>query len=375
MKNSLSLDEGTVKKFLEDGVPYVIRLKVPENETIVVHDLIRGEVKVVSDEIDDKVLMKSDGMPTYHLANVVDDHLMKISHVIRGEEWLPSAPLHVLLYRYLGWEDSIPAFAHLPLLLKPDGTGKLSKRDGMKGGFPVFPLSWKDPNSGEELKGFRESGYLPEAFVNFLALLGWNPGDEKEIFSMEELIDAFSLERIGKAGARFDIEKANWFNQQYLKKMDPILLGNFLSINLKSEGITVENEKIEAVSLAMRERITFPSDIWSQGNFFFIAPQEYDDKIVQKKWTSEIVAILRSYSGELNKISALTSDEARGTLEGIIELHNTGMGKVMQPLRMVLTGQAGGPDLMKIMEILGAKESSERINNAIDRLDARVKGN
>ncbi len=375
MKNSLSLDAGTVKNFLEEKVPYVVRLKVPENETIVVHDLIRGEVKVSSAEIDDKVLIKSDGMPTYHLANVIDDHLMEISHVIRGEEWLPSAPLHVLLYRYLGWEDTIPAFAHLPLLLKPDGKGKLSKRDGLKGGFPVFPLSWNDPNSSEDLKGFRESGYIPEAFINFLAFLGWNPGDEQEIFSMEELIGAFSLERIGKAGARFDIEKANWFNQQYLKKTDPVLLGHFLSEDLKRAGIMAEKEKIEAVSLAMRERITFPSDIWDQGKFFFIAPEEYDEKIVRKKWTLENVTILKHFATELNKVEVLTADNARGTLERVTGLYNTGMGKVMQPLRMVLTGKAGGPDLMQIIEILGPKESSIRIYNAIDRLDVKVTGN
>ncbi len=371
MKNSLSMDEPEVKKLIDEGAPYVIRLKVPENETVIVNDRIRGEVKVATTEMDDKVLMKSDGMPTYHLANVVDDHLMKISHVIRGEEWLPSAPLHVLLYRFLGWDDSMPSFAHLPLILKPDGKGKLSKRDGIKGGFPIFPLVWTDPTTGEALSGFRESGYLPEAFVNFIALLGWNPGTEQELFSLPQLEKSFDLSRVNKAGARFDINKANWFNQQYLKSADIDRLANFLETDLAKTGVTGTKEKIDAVAGLMRERINFPGEIWSLGKFFFTAPESYDEKVVRKKWTPENIAFLTDFSVELNNTATLTAEKVRGTLEQLIELHNTGMGKVMQPLRVALTGQAGGPDLMKIIEILGAKESSLRIDTAIDQLKVR----
>ncbi|HRI78557.1 MAG TPA: glutamate--tRNA ligase, partial [Cyclobacteriaceae bacterium] len=267
MNNSLTLSAEAVKQKLVSGVPYVIRLKVEPGVEIKLNDLIRGEVSVQSSQIDDKVLMKSDGMPTYHLANVVDDHLMKISHVIRGEEWLPSAPLHVLLYRFLGWEKEMPEFAHLPLLLKPDGNGKLSKRDADQMGFPIFPLNWTDPNTNELAKGFRESGYLPDALINFLAFLGWNPGTEQELFSMEELVQAFSVARIGKAGARFDIHKAQWFNQQYLKAKTDEELSSYLLDSLAKENIACTKEKALKICAVMKERVTFTHDFWLQGKF------------------------------------------------------------------------------------------------------------
>src|SRR6187551_808066 len=276
MRNSLTLSSEEVKTLMDAGTPYVIRLKVPKKEEIRLNDLIRSWVMVHSSQIDDKVLMKSDGMPTYHLANVVDDYLMKISHVIRGEEWLPSAPLHVLLYKYLGWEADMPQFAHLPLLLKPTGDGKLSKRDADQMGFPIFPLDWADPQSGELAKGFKESGYLPEALINFLAFLGWNPGTTQEIFSMEELIKSFSVERIGKAGTKFDIHKAQWFNQQYLRAKSDEELGAYLLESLSKENIECSADKAKKVIAILKERITFPKDLWEQGRFLFQAPTTFD---------------------------------------------------------------------------------------------------
>src|SRR6478609_4494793 len=308
MKNSLTFSEGEVKQKLDSGEAYVIRLKVPANEEIKLVDLIRGEVTVNSSQIDDKVLMKSDGMPTYHLANVVDDYLMKISHVIRGEEWLPSAPLHVLLYKFLGWEKEMPEFAHLPLLLKADGNGKLSKRDADKAGFPIFPINWTDPKTNEFSVGFRENGYLPEALLNFLAFLGWNPGTEQEIFSMKELIEAFTIERIGKAGAKFDIHKAQWFNQQYLRAKSNDELANYLLSSLKEKSIECSEEKASKICSALKERVTFPKDFWEQGKFFFIAPTQFDDQVISKKWNEETVKFLSAYSEELKSLSSITAE-------------------------------------------------------------------
>src|SRR5688572_19828613 len=279
MKNSLTLPEDEVKQRLESGVPYVIRLKVPRKEEIRLKDLIRGWVMVHSSSIDDKVLMKSDGMPTYHLANIVDDHLMGITHVIRGEEWLPSAPLHVLLYRYFGWEDTMPEFAHLPLLLKPDGNGKLSKRDGDKFGFPVFPLQWTDPFTNETSMGYRESGYLPDAFVNFLAFLGWNPGTQQEIFSMQELIEAFSVERIGKSGTKFDQAKVKWYNEQYLRALPNHELAKFLLQATEEHGVSCTPEKAEQIVAVMKERVSFPQEFWREAAYFFVAPQQYNEQV------------------------------------------------------------------------------------------------
>jgi glutamyl-tRNA synthetase len=368
LKNSLTLSDDQTMELIDGGTPHVIRLKVPEGESIVLNDIIRGEVTINSEEVDDKILLKSDGMPTYHLANVVDDHLMGISHVIRGEEWLPSAPFHVLLYRYLGWENTMPEFAHLPLLLKPDGKGKLSKRDGLKHGFPVFPLNWKDPVSGEDLMGFRESGFLADAFTNFLAMLGWNPGTEQEIFNMENLISEFSIERIGKAGAKFDIEKAKWFNQQYLKEKPLEYLTNYLEQSMAAENVQSPRSTNEKIAEAMRERIVYPSDIYEKSKFFFFAPENYDEKVINKKWNTEIASIIQDYANALKEHESITAEVAKETLSSVLELHNTGMGKIMPALRTSLTGEGGGPDLMSIIEILGPAESSIRINTAVARL-------
>ncbi len=372
MKNSLTLSAEETKKKLEAGEQYVIRLKVPVNQEIRLTDLIRGEVVVNSSQIDDKVLMKSDGMPTYHLANVVDDYLMKISHVIRGEEWLPSAPLHVLLYQSFGWQNEMPQFAHLPLLLKPDGNGKLSKRDADRMGFPIFPLNWTDPATNELAKGFKESGYLPEALINFLAFLGWNPGTEKEIFSMQELIDAFTIERIGKAGAKFDIQKAQWFNQHYLRAKTDKELASYLLTYLEKENITCSQEKAEKICQALRERITFPQDLWEQGKLFFIAPTMFDEQIVAKKWNDDAIKVLSAFKEEIKSVQNLSSDSAKATLEGVTTKLGMKTGQILQALRMSLTGGASGPDLMMTMEIIGAAEVAKRIGFALDNLKVKT---
>jgi len=368
MVNSLTLPADEVANRLKAGVPYVIRLLVPGNEEIHLTDLIRGDVTVHSSTIDDKVLMKSDGMPTYHLANVVDDYLMKISHVIRGEEWLPSAPLHVLLYRYLGWEKEMPQFAHLPLLLKPDGNGKLSKRDADKMGFPIFPLNWTDPASGELAQGFRERGYLPDALINFLAFLGWNPGTEQEIFSMEQLIAAFSIERIGKAGARFDIQKAQWFNQQYLKnKPDAELITGFMN-SVVADGHSCTPEKAGKIIHALKERVTFPQDFREQGKIFFVAPTSYDSQLVSKKWSADAVKVLSAYADELQTAPAISAESAKALLESVAMKLNIKPGQILQVLRMTITGGSSGPDLMATLEILGNVETARRIRGAVQNI-------
>ncbi|MBK6265461.1 glutamate--tRNA ligase [Marivirga sp. S37H4] len=373
MKNSLTLPEEEVKQRLDSGEPYVIRLKVPRKDEVRLNDMVRGWVMVHSSQIDDKVLMKSDGMPTYHLANVVDDHLMGITHVIRGEEWLPSAPLHVLLYQFFGWENSMPQFAHLPLLLKPDGNGKLSKRDAEKHGFPIFPLQWKDPVSGENVAGFREDGYLPDALINFLAFLGWNPGDEREIFSKEELTEAFSIERIGKSGAKFDINKAKWFNQQYLKNKDNSELATYLLKDLKANGISASKETAERVANAMKERVTFPHELYLDGKFFFTKPETYDTKVIEKKWTTEAVKVLELYAISLEKANHIDAEKAKLILTDVLEQEGVGMGKVMPALRVSITGSGAGPDLMEIIAILGKDEITDRIRLALDKLEDQVK--
>lgn len=372
MRNSLTLSEKEVSDLLQSGAPYVIRLKVPKKEEVRLNDLIRGWVLVHSSQIDDKVLMKSDGMPTYHLANVVDDYLMKISHVIRGEEWLPSAPLHVLLYRFLGWENDMPQFAHLPLLLKPDGNGKLSKRDADKHGFPIFPLTWKDPNTGEVAQGYKEAGYLPEALINFLALLGWNPGTQQEIFSMQELIETFSLERIGKAGAKFDIQKAQWFNQQYLRSKSDEALGQYLLDALQKENIQCSPDKAVKIASVMKERATFPKDFWEQGKFFFVAPASFDEGVVSKKWNDEAVKVLSAFKDEVAAAGSFDATIAKTLLEGVAARLGIGTGKVLQALRLSVTGAGGGPDLMMIMEIIGKNEVVKRIEHALQTLKVKV---
>jgi glutamyl-tRNA synthetase len=372
MRNSLTLPAEEVKQLIASGAPYVIRLKVPRKEEVRLNDLIRGWVSVHSSQIDDKVLMKSDGMPTYHLANVVDDYLMKISHVIRGEEWLPSAPLHVLLYRAFGWENEMPQFAHLPLLLKPDGNGKLSKRDADQLGFPIFPLTWKDPQTQEVARGYRESGYLPEALLNFLAFLGWNPGTTQEIFSIEELIQAFSIERIGKAGAKFDILKAQWFNQQYLRAKPDEALAELLFQSLKKENITCSMDKAVKIAGIMRERVTFPQDLWEQGRFFFYAPTEFDQAVTAKKWNEEAVSVLSAFKDEVKTLGSIDAVTAKTVLEKVTGALNIGTGKILQALRLSLTGAGGGPDLMMIMEIIGKDEIVQRIDHAIKTLKVKV---
>lgn len=367
MINSLTLSEEEVKQRLDTGQPYVIRLKVPDATEIKLQDLIRGEVIVHSSQIDDKVLMKSDGMPTYHLANVVDDYLMKITHVIRGEEWLPSAPLHVLLYQFLGWENQMPQFAHLPLLLKPDGNGKLSKRDADKAGFPIFPLTWTDPKTHELAKGFRETGYLPDALINFLAFLGWNPGTDQELFSMHELIDAFTVERIGKAGTRFDIQKAQWFNQQYIKSKPDKELAEYLLADLPST-VSCTKEKATKICALLKERVTFTHDFAIQAMFLFEAPAGYDQQVVSKKWNDDATKVLAAYSQALSNLSSLPAEVARTTLEQVANNLGIGTGKILQALRVAITGAGSGPDLMVSMEILGAPEVIARINQALSTL-------
>ncbi len=372
MRNSLTLLDDEVKELLAAGTPYVVRLKVPRKEEVRLNDLIRGWVMVHSSQIDDKVLMKSDGMPTYHLANVVDDYLMKISHVIRGEEWLPSAPLHVLLYKYLGWKADMPQFAHLPLLLKPSGDGKLSKRDADQMGFPIFPIDWVDPNSGEKASGFREAGYLPEALINFLAFLGWNPGTTQEIFSMDELIHSFSVERIGKAGAKFDIHKAQWFNQQYLRAKPNDILAEYLLESLSREKITCPKEKAEKVVSVMKERVTFPKDFWEQGKFLFFAPSTFDESVASKKWNEDAVKVLSGFRDEVSKLTSFNAEVAKSTLERVTENLGIATGKILQALRLSVTGAGAGPDLMMIMEIIGQEEVTRRIDFALNTLKVKV---
>ncbi len=373
MKNSLTLSEKEVEERLAAGEPYVVRVKIPESEEVVINDLIRGKVSVDSGLLDDKVLFKSDGMPTYHLANVVDDHLMHVTHVIRGEEWLPSAPLHVLLYRFLGWEDSMPQFAHLPLLLKPDGHGKLSKRDGDRLGFPVFPLEWKDPETGDTAKGYRETGYFPEAFVNILALLGWNPGTEQELFSMDELIHAFSLDRVGKSGARFDPEKASWFKHRYIQEKPLEEISELFLVDLQKKGIEADMKTAKTVVALVRDRINFLHEIWDQADFFFSAPEQYDEKFAKKKWKEETSGLMLQLSEKLVEIENFSREHIEAGLESFMEEQDIGAGKLMPGLRLALVGAGRGPDLKEIMVVLGKEETVRRISKAVARLGGASK--
>jgi len=364
MRNSLSLSEDEVTELLKGD--YVIRFKMPDNETVEEEDIIRGKVSFNTRELDDKILFKSDGMPTYHLANVVDDHFMKISHVIRGEEWLPSLPLHILLYKSFGWNT--PKFAHLPLILKPTGKGKLSKRDGDKAGFPVFPLQWKDPESGDISSGYREEGYFPEAFVNMLAMLGWNPGTEQEIFSMDELIELFSLERVNKSGARFDPEKTKWFNQQHLLRKTDRQLSVLFSKELDKRGIKADENFTEKVVSLVKERVSFVHEIWDQASFFFIAPVEYDPKVVKKRWKGDVPAFMKELAEKLNEVNEWKADKIKSYIAALIEEKGLGFGLVMNALRLALVGGGFGPDLMTIAEMIGKEETIQRIKNAVEKL-------
>lgn len=357
LRNSLSLSPNEVQELLSSGTPYVIRLKVPAKGEIRFQDSIRDWVHVHTSSIDDKVLMKSDGMPTYHLANVVDDHIMEITHVIRGEEWLPSAPLHILLYQAFGWNP--PIFAHLPLLLKPEGNGKLSKRDADLGGFPVFPLEWKDPANGQMSKGFREEGYLPEATINFLAFLGWNPGTEQELFSLEEMVKAFSLERINKAGAKFDVNKAKWFNEQYVKNQ-PVasIVATYLP--------TMEKAKAEAFASLYLDRITFPKELVRLSQEFFEVPAAYDEQVLGSKWNKESQQALQLLHAKLSASTPDWNSEAiKQGISSILEEAGIKMGKVMQLLRVALSGNGAGPDLMISMELWGRESVFNRLEIAL----------
>lgn len=365
MKNSLVLSEDEVQKRLEAGEPHVVRLKVPRKEDVKIHDLVRGWVIVNSSQIDDKVLMKGDGMPTYHLANVVDDHLMEISHVVRGEEWLPSTPLHVLLYKAFGWEDTMPQFAHLPLILKPTGKGKLSKRDGDKLGFPVFPLAWQHPLKDESSSGFREIGFFPEAFVNMLAFLGWNPGTSQEVFSMEELIQAFSIERISKSGAKFDFTKAKWFNQQYLKAKPDAEIATAVLAQAPEAYKNVDTAFLTKACGLLKERMTFISDFWTEGSYFFSVPTTYEAKVVRKKWKMERVPLFEQLKDALLALTNFTTENVEATVKAFVQESGLGFGNVLQPFRVMLAGTVAGPPIFEVAALLGQKEVISRMTIAM----------
>lgn len=371
MKNSLTLSEDETKKKLEAGEPYVIRIKIPRNEEVRFHDIIRGWVVVHTGSLDDKVLFKSDGMPTYHLANVVDDFLMNISHVIRGEEWLPSAPLHVLLYRYLGWENVMPQFAHLPLLLRPDGNGKLSKRDGDRLGFPVFPLDWQDPTTGERSSGYRERGYFPDAVVNLLALLGWHPGNNQELFTKQELIEAFTLEKVNKSGAKFDPDKAKWFNQQYLRMRSNAELADLFKVAVEKRMGTPWNDMVylEKVCHLIKEKAHFVSEFWDIGSFFFIAPEKYDEGVIQKKWKDAAPAFFGKLKDTLIQATDFTAHDIEALFKKTAEENNVPSGSVMQLFRVIVTGMPAGPALFETLELLGRDEVVKRIGTALVRME------
>ena len=357
-----------VKSLLDSGANYVIRFKMPENEDLLLHDIIRGEVHFNTSLLDDKVLFKADGMPTYHLANIVDDHLMKISHVIRGEEWLPSLPLHVLLYRAFGWEDSMPEFAHLPLILKPVGNGKLSKRDGNKMGFPVFPMEFTDPDTGEKWHGYREDGYLPEAFINMLALLGWNPGTEQEIFSLDELCKLFSLDRVNKSGARFNPDKAKWFNHKYLVQKTDRELAAQLNEFLVKDGITYDMGNLEKICRLLKERANFVADIYHSSQYFYKAPQTYEEKGVKKFWKEGTPELMQELITILEGVKDFTSANTEEAVKGWVETKQIGFGKVMSPFRLAIIGSADGPHLFDIIEILGKEETLSRLHRILETL-------
>lgn len=366
MSNSLTLTKEEVDNKIKQGEPFVIRYKFPEDIAIIVPDLIRGEVIISSNLLDDKVLYKSDGMPTYHLANIVDDHLMKITHVIRGEEWLPSAPLHVMLYKALGWEA--PQFAHLPLILKPDGNGKLSKRDGDRLGFPVFPLQWKNQDTGEFSSGYRESGYLPEAVINMLALLGWNPGTEQELFSLEELTKHFSLDKISKSGAKFDPEKAKWFNQQYIRIQTNEELALIFKPQLREKGIDISMEKLSKALSLVKERLTLMSDFWEQSHYLFIMPEIYDPQVITKRWQVETPLHLTKIMEVIQNISPFDKTKAHDEVMSYIKMQNLNTGQIMNCLRLSLVGSSKGPDLFELIDFLGVDEIVKRVNNAIETI-------
>ena len=366
LQNSLALTKEAVADRIAAGEQFVIRFKTPQDENLIMHDEIRGTIKIDTNTLDDKVLYKSDGMPTYHLANIVDDHLMEISHVIRGEEWLPSMPLHELLYKAFGW--TAPKFAHLPLILKPVGKGKLSKRDGDKLGFPVFPLEYTNEATGDVSRGYKEDGYFADALINMLAFLGWNPGTEQELFSLEALIQEFDLARVSKSGAKFNPDKTKWFNQHYLQlKGDQELVVLYRSI-LEEKGITKEDTYIENVVSLIKERAVFVSDFWALSHFFFENPSTYDEKAVKKQWKDETSTLMKELVTVIKGIHDFSTEELQTGIKGWITSKEIGFGKVMQPLRLSLVGKLAGPDLFEIMRMIGKDATIERIENAITKL-------
>jgi glutamyl-tRNA synthetase len=369
MRNSLTLPPDEVERLMADGCQYVVRFRVEPGQEILVSDLIRGEVRVKSDIIDDKVLFKSvDGLPTYHLANIVDDHLMEISHVIRGEEWLPSAPLHVLLYEAFGWRDTMPQFAHLPLLLKPDGKGKLSKRDGDRLGFPVFPLEWHDPKTGDVSRGYREDGYFPEAVINFLALLGWNPGTEQELFTLDELVPLFDITKCSKAGARFAYEKGIWFNHEYILKKPVEEIAQLFFPIVKEHCPHETLERVTAVTAMMKDRVSFVKELWPLCSFFFEAPMSYDEKTVKKRWKEDSAQQLTALIGVLEGIDDFSLEHQEQTVHQWIEQQGLKLGNVMNAWRLTLVGEGKGPGMFDISAFLGKEETISRMKRAIELL-------
>ena len=369
MRNSLTMTKEEVDALIDDGKQYVVRFKIEPGEEVHVNDMIRGDVCVKTDILDDKVLYKSaDELPTYHLANIVDDHLMEISHVIRGEEWLPSAPLHVLLYRAFGWEDTMPRFAHLPLLLKPEGKGKLSKRDGDRLGFPVFPLEWHDPKTGEVSSGYRESGYFPEAVINFLALLGWNPGTEQELFTLDELVEAFDISRCSKAGAKFDYQKGIWFNHEYiLHKTNEEIAGLFAPI-VANNGVETTMERVTEVVRMMKDRVSFVRELWPLCSFFFIPPTAYDEKTRKKRWKENSPEVMSELAGVLEGIDDFSVEGQEAVVMKWVEDNGYKLGDVMNAFRLTLVGEGKGPGMFDISAFLGKEETLNRLRKAIEVL-------
>lgn len=369
MTNSLTLPKEEVERRIADGEQYVVRFKVEPGIEVHVNDMIRGDVKIKSDILDDKVLYKSaDELPTYHLANIVDDHLMEITHVIRGEEWLPSAPLHVLLYRAFGWEDTMPTFAHLPLLLKPEGKGKLSKRDGDRLGFPVFPLEWHDPKTGDISSGYRESGYFPEAVVNFLALLGWNPGTEQELFSLDELVEQFDIHKCSKSGAKFDYQKGIWFNHEYILRKSNEEIARLFAPIVANNGVDESMERITKVVSMMKDRVSFVKELWPLCSFFFIAPLEYDEKTVKKRWKADSAKVMTELAEVLEGIDDFSVEGQEPIVMKWVEEKGYKLGDVMNAFRLALVGIGKGPGMFDISAFLGKEETLARLRKAVEVL-------
>ena len=366
MRNSLTMPKEEVDRLVADGAQYVVRFKVEPGEDVHVHDMIRGDVVIKSDILDDKVLYKSaDELPTYHLANIVDDHLMEVTHVIRGEEWLPSAPLHVLLYRAFGWEDTMPRFAHLPLLLKPDGKGKLSKRDGDRLGFPVFPLEWHDPKTGEVSRGYREEGYFPEAVINFLALLGWNPGTEQELFTLDELVKLFDITKCSKAGARFDYKKCIWFNHEYILRKSNEEIADLFAPVVAGNGVDEPLERVTQVVAMMKDRVDFVKELWPLCSFFFIPPTEYDEKTVRKRWKADSPQVMAELADVLEGLDDFSLDNQERVVMAWVEDKGYKLGDVMNAFRLALVGIGKGPGMFDISAFLGKEETLRRLRRAI----------